>query len=43
MAVTLEIAAWIRERVEGLQITSFHGSPLTTERLLGELGGPQHA
>jgi methionine synthase I (cobalamin-dependent)/5,10-methylenetetrahydrofolate reductase len=37
MALTLEIAAWLRQRVNGLQVTSFHGSLLTTEKLLKEL------
>ena len=27
MAITLEIAAWLRQRVDGLQVTSVHGSP----------------
>jgi hypothetical protein len=43
MAVSVEIAAWLREHVQGLQITSFHGSPSTTERLLMELGRLTHA
>ena len=34
---------WLRQRVNGLQITSFHGSPLTTEQLLTELGRSAHA
>ncbi len=34
LAVTLEIAAWLGERADGLRITSFHGSPATAERLL---------
>ena len=37
-AITLETAAWLRQRVNGLQVTSFHGSPLTTGKLLTELG-----
>jgi homocysteine S-methyltransferase len=36
-AVTLEIARALRDRVSGIQITSVHGSPETTERLLMEL------
>ena len=40
MAVTLEIVDWLRNRVNGLEVTSFHGSPATTERLLTELGRP---
>jgi homocysteine S-methyltransferase len=43
MAITLEIAAWLRQRVNGLQVTSFHGSPLTTEKLLTELGRSPNA
>jgi homocysteine S-methyltransferase len=43
MAITLEIAAWLRRRVNGLQVTSFHGSPLTTEKLLTELGRSPNA
>ena len=38
MAITLEISAWLRQRVNGLQVTSFHGSPLTAEKLLTKLG-----
>jgi homocysteine S-methyltransferase len=43
LAITLEIAAWLRNRVNGLEITSFHGSPATTEHVLKELGRPPHA
>jgi hypothetical protein len=43
MAITLEIAGWLRQHVNGVQITSFHGSPQTTERLLTEFGRPEHA
>ena len=43
MAITLEIAAWLRQHVNGLQVTSFHGSPLTTEKLLTELGRSPNA
>jgi homocysteine S-methyltransferase len=43
MAVTVEIAAWLREHVDGLQVTSFHGSPLTAERVLASLGRVSHA
>jgi hypothetical protein len=35
--VTVEIARALRDRVHGIQITSVHGSPETTERLLMEL------
>jgi homocysteine S-methyltransferase len=34
LEITLEIIAWLRERVAGVQITTFHGSPRTAERLL---------
>jgi methionine synthase / methylenetetrahydrofolate reductase (NADH) len=37
MAVTLEIARWLRDRVQGLQLTTLHGSAATAEALLGEL------
>jgi methionine synthase / methylenetetrahydrofolate reductase (NADH) len=43
MAITLEIAGWLRQHVNGVQITSFHGSPQTTEQLLTEFGRPEHA
>jgi homocysteine S-methyltransferase len=43
MAITLEIAAWLRQRVNGLQVTSFHGSPLTAENVLTELGRSPNA
>jgi homocysteine S-methyltransferase len=43
LAVTLEIAAWLRNRVNGFAITSFHGSPATTERVLEQLGRTAHA
>jgi homocysteine S-methyltransferase len=43
MEINMEIASSLRERVNGVQITSFHGSPLTTERLLMEIGRPSHA
>jgi homocysteine S-methyltransferase len=38
MTVTTEIAAWLAERANGLQITSFHGSPETAEHLLAAVG-----
>ena len=37
LALTLETADWLRSRVAGVQITSFHGSPGTAERLLSAL------
>ncbi len=38
LAATVEIARWLRDRVEGVQMTSLHGSPETAERVLTELG-----
>jgi homocysteine S-methyltransferase len=38
--VTREIAAGLRERVQGVQITSLHGSTDTAERVLSELHEP---
>jgi homocysteine S-methyltransferase len=52
MAVTVELATWLRTRVDGLQITTVHGTPQVAERLLellAEGGGrtalkePRHA
>jgi homocysteine S-methyltransferase len=43
MRITLELASRLKGLVQGLQITSFHGSPLTAERVLTALGGPTHA
>jgi homocysteine S-methyltransferase len=43
MAATLEIARWLRERVQGLQMTPLHGSPANVERLLTELGRDDRA
>ena len=43
LAGELEIAAWLSSRVQGLQVTSFHGSPETAERFLVELGRLRHA
>jgi homocysteine S-methyltransferase len=37
LAVTLEVAEWLRSRVNGLQITWFHGTPANAERLLAAL------
>jgi homocysteine S-methyltransferase len=37
LAVTIELARALRDRVHAIQITSVHGSPETTERLLMEL------
>jgi len=39
LAVTVELAAWLRTRVDGLQITTVHGSPQVAERLLEALAG----
>jgi homocysteine S-methyltransferase len=38
MTVTAEIAAWLAERANGLQITTFHGSPETAEHVLAAIG-----
>ena len=38
MTVTIEIAAWLAEHANGLQMTTFHGSPETAEHLLGVMG-----
>ena len=35
--ITLETAEWLRSRVAGVQITSFHGTPGTAERVLSAL------
>ena len=37
LAITVETAEWLRDHVSGLQVTSWHGSPGTAERLLGAL------
>jgi 5,10-methylenetetrahydrofolate reductase len=39
LEATLETIAWLRERVAGIQITTFHGSAVTAERLLARLFG----
>ena len=39
LAVTVELAQWLRTRVDGLQITTVHGTPQTAERLLDALSG----
>ncbi len=39
--LTLELAAWLRSRVAGIQVTTFHGSAATAERLLEELPAPE--
>jgi hypothetical protein len=39
MAVTVELARWLRTRVDGLQITTVHGTPHAAERLLEVLSG----
>jgi methionine synthase I (cobalamin-dependent)/5,10-methylenetetrahydrofolate reductase len=51
--LSFEIADWLRGRVQGLQVTTFHGTPATAERLLEALqstsrrpetaGGTRHA
>jgi len=38
LALSVEIGASLRAEVQGLHVTSFHGSPLTAEHLLTELG-----
>jgi homocysteine S-methyltransferase len=38
MRMTIEIVTWLYARVQGLHITSFHGSAATTERLLTRIG-----
>jgi homocysteine S-methyltransferase len=38
MRITTEIADWLVEHADGLQITTFHGSPETAEHLLGTMG-----
>jgi homocysteine S-methyltransferase len=43
LKISIAIAARLRQNVQGLLITSFHGSSQTTERLLAALGGPAHA
>jgi homocysteine S-methyltransferase len=37
LAITLETADWLRSRVAGVQMTSFHGTLDTAERVLGAL------
>jgi homocysteine S-methyltransferase len=37
LALTLETAHWLRSRVSGLQMTSWHGAPGMAERVLGAL------
>jgi len=39
LEATLETITWLRERVAGIQITTFHGSAVTAERLLARLFG----
>ena len=39
LAVTLELVAALRSRVQGLQVTVLHGSAATAERLLSALAG----
>jgi homocysteine S-methyltransferase len=38
LAFSVETGAWLRERVQGLQITVLHGAPSAAEALLRELG-----
>jgi homocysteine S-methyltransferase len=38
LAMTVEIAQWLRAHVQGLQITTVHGAQGTAERLLTALG-----
>jgi hypothetical protein len=38
MRMTMEIVTWLYARVQGVHVTSFHGSPGTTERLLTLIG-----
>ena len=38
MRMTIEIVTWLYARVQGLHVTSFHGSPRTAERLLTRIG-----
>jgi homocysteine S-methyltransferase len=40
MAITREIVHRLRDRVQGIHITTLHGSPAAAERLLSELGLP---
>jgi homocysteine S-methyltransferase len=37
LAISIEIVRWLRSRVSGVQITSLHGSPASTLRLLTAL------
>jgi homocysteine S-methyltransferase len=43
LAIMVEIAHWLRPRVSGLQITSWHGTPATAARLLGAIAAPAGA
>ncbi len=36
--LSLEVVDWLRSRVEGVQITSFHGSAVSALALVRELG-----
>lgn len=40
LAATIEIVRWLRTRVQGVQITTLHGSAETAERLLAAMGRP---
>jgi hypothetical protein len=39
LEATLELIEWLRGRVAGIQVTTFHGSAMTAERLLARLFG----
>jgi homocysteine S-methyltransferase len=39
LEATMEIVLWLRSRVAGIQVTTFHGSATTAERLLARLFG----
>ena len=43
LAIMVEIAHWLRPRVSGLQITSWHGTPAAAARLLGAIVAPAGA
>ena len=38
LAISVELAGWLRSRVQGFQITTVHGAPGSAERLLEALG-----
>jgi 5,10-methylenetetrahydrofolate reductase len=37
-AAMVDVVMWLRERVQGIQVTTVHGTPRTAERLLTEIG-----